>query len=125
MLKCTLTMSLIALLILLLPCQLLSQPEVEWQRSYGGEDEEYFYDLAQTGDGGFILIGYETSFGHPDPDTWVVKTDRDGEIQWTREIDSEQFGLFRHVIQTEDGGYLFAGRYSLMKTDNKYPPSSV
>ncbi len=122
MLKCTLTMSLIALLILLLPGQLLSQPEVEWQRSYGGEDEDCFYDLAQTGDGGFILVGQETSFGHPDPDSWVVKTNWEGEILWTREFDGEQIGLFRHFIQTEDGGYLFVGseRYSnfLLKTDD-------
>ncbi|NQT33598.1 T9SS type A sorting domain-containing protein [bacterium] len=117
MLKCTLTMSLIALLILLLPSQLLSQPEVEWQRSYGGEDEDYFSDLAQTNDGGFILVGSETSFGHPDPDTWVVKTDQNGETEWTQEFDGEQIDRFYRVIQTEDDGYLFAGRYSLMKTD--------
>ncbi|MDP8238233.1 MAG: T9SS type A sorting domain-containing protein [Candidatus Hatepunaea meridiana] len=118
--KCSFTLILAALLIAALPSLLIGQPEVEWQRSYGGEDEEYFFDLAQTTDGGFILIGRETSFGHPDPDSWIVKTDQDGEIQWTREYDGDQNYFFSHVLQSEDGGYLLGTRNaSLLKTDDE------
>ncbi|MCF7809496.1 T9SS type A sorting domain-containing protein [bacterium] len=97
-----------ALCIALLPMLLMAQPEVEWQRNYGGEDEETFYDLAQTTDGGFIMVGRETSFGDPDPDSWVVRTDQDGEVEWTLEYNGEEYGIFRKIIQTRDDGFLFA-----------------
>ena len=116
--KCTLTLSLIVLALYAFPGQLLSQPEVEWQRSYGGADEERFYDVAYTTDGGFILVGSETSFGHPDPNTWVVKTDRDGDTEWTLEYSFERPGSHTKVIQTEDGGYLFATRLGKMMKIN-------
>jgi|GEM_PF-3980083 hypothetical protein len=104
--KNVLTMILTALIMGTIPYVLVAQPEIEWQKSYGGEDEDSIHDIIQTADGGFIMTGIETSFGAEDPDTWIVKTDEDGEIEWTVEIDGYFLGVFRYVLQAEDGGYI-------------------
>ena len=86
-----------------------AQPEVEWQRSYGGEDEDACFEAIQTSDGGYILVGYDMSFGPVDSDGWIVKTDEEGDSLWAFEFGGEETDVFYRVIQTEDRGYLLAG----------------
>lgn len=80
-------------------------------RSYDDEG----YDLATTDDGGVVFVGRAASvapksvFNNSDPRLWVVKTDADGDQQWNRTFE-ERGGDFETVIQTDDGGYLIAGR---------------
>jgi len=115
--KSTLAIMSIVLCFSTIPEILVAQPEVEWQRTYGGEDEDRFRGIIQTPDDGFLLIGSETSFGRPEPDTWIVKTDRDGEVQWTREYNGEQIGLFSFVLKDEDGGYFLINGSTIIKID--------
>lgn len=46
-----------------------------WTRTYGGDESDYGYDVGQTSDGGFIITGSTSSFGHDDRDLWLLKTD--------------------------------------------------
>ncbi len=114
-----------ALCIATVPVLLMAQPEVEWQRNYGGVDRDVCNDLIQTSDGGYMLVGFNMSFGDVRQDAWAVKTDENGDSLWSREYGGDQGSFFYTVIQTEDEGYLFAG-YSrefgdgelwLLKTD--------
>ncbi|MDP8238234.1 MAG: T9SS type A sorting domain-containing protein [Candidatus Hatepunaea meridiana] len=107
--KCSFTLILAVLLIAALPSLLIGQPEVEWQRSYGGVDRDVCKDLIQTSDGGYMLVGFDMSFGDVRQDAWAVKTDENGDSLWSREYGGDQGSYFSTVIQTEDGGYLFAG----------------
>jgi len=49
--------------------------------------------------------------GHKDVtfDIWVLKTDADGNLQWTATIDGDPNGRGHEMIQTRDGGYAIAG----------------
>lgn len=49
--------------------------------------------------------------GHRDLtlDTWVLKTDSDGSLQWTAIIDGDPNGRGQAMIQTRDGGYAITG----------------
>ena len=64
---------------------------VEWQKSYGGEEQDYFVEAQQTIDGGYIAAGGTYSFsaaGTPYPgsggdryaDVFVVKVGSDGDL---------------------------------------------
>jgi hypothetical protein len=57
-----------------------------WTRTFGGSNEEVGSSLAQTSDGGFILVGYAKSFGAGAADIYLVKTDREGNVTppWRR-----------------------------------------
>jgi hypothetical protein len=59
-------------------------PPTEWNKTYGGTNTEVAYGFVQTGDGGYALAGYTTSYGAGYGDFWLVKTDASGTIQWNR-----------------------------------------
>lgn len=49
-----------------------------WDKTFGGSEWDYVYDIQQTSDGGYILVGSTGSFGAANDDVWLVKTDADG-----------------------------------------------
>jgi gliding motility-associated-like protein len=88
--------------------------EVVWAKNYGGTGDEYFVDVEQTSDGGFIAAGQTKSFGNSTGAAYLVKTDINGTVQWARAFGAATGGgeLFRDVVQTSDGGYAMCGTYN-------------
>ncbi len=90
---------------------------VQWQKLYGGSEDEEFYDVQQTTDGGYILAGYSASSGSGDvtgvnrggPDYWVVKLNASGAIQWQKNIGGSSNEKAHGVVQATDGGYVIVG----------------
>ena len=50
----------------------------EWQRTFGGEEYDVAFSVQQTADGGYVIAGFTTSYGAGDRDTYLVKTDGEG-----------------------------------------------
>jgi hypothetical protein len=65
--------------------------------------------VKQTSDGGYVLVGYTTSFGAGGVDWWLVKTDADGDSLWSRRYGGPENEWCYAVLQTADGGYVLAG----------------
>jgi len=83
-----------------------------WTRAYGGVDWEEGRSVEQTTDGGYIVAGRTSSFGAGGYDVYLVKTDANGGVLWTRTYGgaaNEGTGYERSVQQTSDGGYIIAG----------------
>lgn len=51
-----------------------------WRKSFNGNGAEGFNKVLQTNDTGFIAVGVTTSFGEPNGDVMLVKTDRNGNM---------------------------------------------
>ena len=51
-----------------------SSGNIEWSRTYGGEDLDFGQSLVETLDGGFVLAGNTKSFGAGGYDVWLIKT---------------------------------------------------
>jgi len=82
---------------------------MQWNRTFGGKDEESAQSIILTTDGGFALGGETRSFGSGNYDFWLVKTDQNGTMQWNRTFGGKDEDSARAIIQTTDGGYLLGG----------------
>ncbi|MFC1746816.1 hypothetical protein ACFLZR_00590 [Candidatus Neomarinimicrobiota bacterium] len=87
-----------------------STGEVMWMRTHGGDQFETAYSVQSTSDGGYILTGTTSSYGAGAGDVWLVKTDGEGFVQWTRTFGGENEDDGFSVRQTSDGGYIIAGQ---------------
>jgi hypothetical protein len=80
-----------------------------WDRTFGGGGSDWGSSVQQTSDGGFILVGYTTSFGAGGPDVWLIKTDADGNKLWDRTFGGGGSDWGSSVQQTSDGGFILVG----------------
>jgi len=53
---------------------------IDWERTYGGEDPDYLWEIGEVDSGGYILVGETSSYGAGGSDLWVMKTDLEGNI---------------------------------------------
>jgi hypothetical protein len=84
-------------------------PQTEWNKTYGGTQDDAASSVQQTSDGGYILAGYTKSSGKGGQDFWLVKTDSAGNQQWNKTYGGAQDDEASSVQQTSDGGYILAG----------------
>jgi hypothetical protein len=100
----------------------------EWSRAFGGVGWDYADSVQQTTDGGYIIAGGTDSFGAGIYDAYLVKTDREGNEEWSRTFGGEDNDTADSVQQTADGGYIIAGDtesfgvdgdFYLVKTDGE------
>lgn len=88
-----------------------------WNRTYGGADDDYLYDVIECSTGGYALVGVTRSFGGSDTDMWLVRTDSQGGLQWNRtynylfEDECIHDDSAYHVAEHSLGGLLIAGSY--------------
>jgi len=80
-----------------------------WFKTYGGTDEDWTSDLCQTEDGDYMLTGFTRSFGANARDSYLIKTDVNGDTLWTRMYGgaTDQWG--RGIDNLPDGGAIVAG----------------
>jgi hypothetical protein len=81
----------------------------EWSETFGGSSYDYGYSVAQTSDGGYIITGYTQSYGDGSADVWLVKTDADGNEEWSELFGGSGADFGYSVVQTSDGGYIVVG----------------
>lgn len=90
-------------------------PEIEWQKAYGGDDQDIAYDLKNTSDGGLILAGYSNSNSgdvtgnHGARDIWIVKISSTGETLWKKVYGGSGDEMLSSINETVDQGYIFTG----------------
>ena len=86
-----------------------AQGEKQWKKTFGGQDEDLATCLIQAQDGGYALAGYTKSKGAGNYDSWLVKTDANGNQQWEKTFGGKKNDMTYSLVQTSDGGYTLAG----------------
>ncbi|MDP8207865.1 MAG: T9SS type A sorting domain-containing protein [Candidatus Electryonea clarkiae] len=86
-----------------------STGEEEWDQIFGGDSSEFGNSVQQTVDGGYIITGETRSFGAGSSDLWLIKTDSDGEEEWSQTFGGDSPDYGSSVQQTADCGYIISG----------------
>ena len=83
--------------------------EEEWSQILGGVGHDFGYSVQQTTDGGYIITGYTESFNSINGDVYLLKTNENGEEEWSQCFGGSGYEEGYCVQQTIDGGYIITG----------------
>jgi|GEM_PF-4235110 len=81
----------------------------EWDKTFGGSDDDHGECVQQTFDGGYIIVGHKDTGGRTGVDIYLIKTDSSGDTVWTRTYARWGIDYGECVRQTPDSGYIIAG----------------
>lgn len=81
----------------------------EWSETYGETEDDKVHDVQQTADGGYVMAGSTKSFGVGNWDYYIVKTDSQGNEEWTKTFGEDSNDECYSIQLTSDGGYIVAG----------------
>jgi len=88
--------------------KLSSAGDVEWQKAYGGNDDDAAHSVQQTMDGGYIVAGETRTWG-ASSDIWVLKLSSAGDVEWQKTYGGDADESAYYVQQTMDGGHIVVG----------------
>jgi len=82
-----------------------------FEKHYAGSGISSARTMRATNDGGFVLAGSTRgSGGGHGTDLYIVKTDRDGDVEWSR-VSQDRGGDFSEdILHARGGGFVSAGR---------------
>lgn len=105
---------------------------IQWQKCFGAPGDDRFQDVSSTNDGGFLAVGWtnsnsdDVSGNHGGNfDCWVVKIDSIGNIQWQRCFGGSGDDRAESIQNTNDGGFIFAGRTNSSNGDVTVTGSTI
>jgi hypothetical protein len=84
-----------------------------WSHNFGDSKDDLIHSIAETGDGGYILVGETISPVNGSYDGWLIKLNPDGQVLWSKSFGGDLQDVFFSVSTTKDGGYIIAGQTQL------------
>ncbi len=112
-----------------------------WEREYAGNEDVHLLYVSKTSDGGYVLTGNDRSYSDNLYDTFLIKTDEEGNEEWAQifqnskdleEFNDKYIGSSGYCVkQVLNGGYIISGTINhgdsyesdwdcwLIKTDEK------
>jgi hypothetical protein len=101
-----------------------SNGDTLWTRQWG--DSYHFMNaIIQTADSGFAIAGGATNMTNNTNEGSLTKTDKLGNVQWTRTYDGSQLPniyseMFTNITLAEGGGYLLTGQSNIDYNAGQY-----
>lgn len=97
--------------------KLNSSGNFQWSFLYGGTADEQGYDIIQTADGGYMVVGWTNSIdgdvtGHHGTsldDVWVLKLNSSGIITWENCYGGTNDDQATAIAQTQSGNFYVSG----------------
>jgi hypothetical protein len=83
---------------------------IQWNNSYGGQENERGISLENAVDNGYVLAGSSNSFSDEGSVGYFIKVDSMGNMIWNKTYGGEEVQTIHFILPTQSGGYaLFSG----------------
>jgi hypothetical protein len=102
--------------------KLSSAGVVIWEKSFGFSGADYGTSLLATSDGGYLITGVldvsasngqgtskSAAIRHSGGDYWAIKTDRTGNLKWSRFFGGSFTEVPLGIVETDDNNFILAG----------------
>lgn len=95
-----------------LALHLNGQGEVLWQRTYGGDDWDFFHSVKLLTNGDLLIAGQSYTNTDLSAEGWLLQLDQEGEVLWSSMIGGEGDQVAYSASTTLDGGFVLCGSSS-------------
>lgn len=85
-----------------------SNGDTTWTRKYSGNDEDIFFGVVETDDG-YMFAGQTRSFNALIIDMYVVRTDYNGNVIWSKIYGGSIADYAYHIDKTANNTYIISG----------------
>ncbi len=82
---------------------------IDFERTYGGDENDYCNALIRTLDGGYALAGQTGSFAEGEGDMWLLISDENGDSLWSVTAGGDDVSSCNDIIQLDDGCFILVG----------------
>lgn len=85
-----------------------------WEKSYGGKEIDEAYQIVETTDGNFLIVGdtrssdQDVTTQYGGADIWAIKIDTNGKMIWEKSYGGSSFDAARAVTKVNNG-YIIVG----------------
>lgn len=87
-----------------------SMGNFQWERTVGGLSIDWLKSVVQTSDSGYAAVGYSNSYGiSGDYDVFFVRTDKNGNILYTKTFGGKEWDFGNSIANTNSGGFMICG----------------
>jgi hypothetical protein len=95
-----------------------AQGNKEWEKTFGGTDDDWAHSLCPASDGGYIIAGGTYSSGAGSKDIYLLKINASGNREWEKAFGGSFWDDAHCVRPTTDGGYIVAGYTESLKSNS-------
>jgi hypothetical protein len=88
---------------------------IQWQKCFGGTDQDIAYSIQKTYDDNFIIAGSTKSLDgdvigiHGSSDVWIIKIDEMGTLLWQKCLGGTRDDYTFSIKSTQDSGFIIGG----------------
>lgn len=90
-----------------------------WEKSLGGDRDEFAGGIAGTDDGGALIVADSESFGNNDKDIYIVKINQEGKVLSSHTVGGEREDSAKALTRVKDGNMVMVGYREMESPSNK------
>ncbi|MBN4062106.1 MAG: hypothetical protein COA57_02310 [Flavobacteriales bacterium] len=83
-------------------------PQIEWEKTFGGNQWDVANDLVALPEGGLVVVGHTYS-EEKEKDAWILKLDITGNIEWEKKVGGKRRDVATSISAVAEGGFVVAG----------------
>lgn len=86
-----------------------SMGQIKFEKTFGGPQNDCAKSVIQLTDSSYIISGYSNSFGVGGYNIYLAQIDKNGNLNWQKNLGGDDWDFANSMFQTNDGGLIICG----------------